>query len=65
MDDATSWNTRLYAIRLLAPEPGALSSCIAGRVEHVLSGRRQDFADDAALLAWLVQQQATAQEGSQ
>ena len=63
MNNATECNACLYAIRLLAPAPGAASPCIAGRVEHVLSGRRHDFADGAALLAWLAraQQQATAQ----
>jgi hypothetical protein len=64
MNDATETSGRLYAIRLLAPEPGADTARIAGRVEHVLSGRCHDFDDGAMLLACLAceqqQQQTTA-----
>ena len=57
MKDASEQNVVLYAIRLLPPKPGGTSPRIAGRVEHVLSGRCQDFADGAALLACLAFEQ--------
>ena len=57
MNDASERNVGLYAIRLLAPEPGGTSPRIAGRVEHVRSGRCHDFADGAALLACLAFEQ--------
>ena len=56
----------LYAIRLLPPEPGDAGLRIAGRLEHVLSGRCHDFDDGATLLACLAfeqQQQQTAVRG--
>ena len=62
MNDTPEHNGRLYAIRLLPPEPGGTGLRIAGRVEHVLSGRCHDFDDGATLLACLAfehqQQQA-------
>ena len=61
MIDSTGRNACLYAIRLLPPESGAACAGIAGRVEHVLTGRRHDFADGAALLAWLVLEQQRQQ----
>ena len=69
MNDATERNTGLharlyaglYAIRLLAPGPGAACTDIAGRVEHVLSGRCHDFADGAALAAWMLLEQQQQQ----
>jgi len=48
---------RRYAVQLLAGgghEPGRL----AGRMEHVLSGRQHDFDDGPALLACLALEQA-------
>ena len=61
MNDTTGHNACLYAIRLLPPESGAACARIAGRVEHVLTGRRHDFADGAALLAWLALEQQRPQ----
>ena len=66
LNAATERHEGLYAIRLLPTRPGGSSPRIAGRVEHVLSGRCQDFADGAALLACLAfeqQQQQTATSG--
>ena len=66
MNDTSEHNGRLYAIRLLPPEPGGTGLRIAGRVEHVLSGRCHDFDDGATLLACLAfehQQQQTAVGG--
>ena len=57
MNDAPQRNEGLYAIRLLVPEPGAASPRIAGRIEHVLSGRCHDFEDGTGLLACLVLEQ--------
>ena len=62
MIDTTGRNACLYAIRLLPPESGAACARIAGRVEHVLTGRRHDFADGAALLAWLVSEEQRLQQ---
>ena len=53
MNHAAERNTGLCAIRLLPPVPGSHGGPIAGRVEHVLSGRCHDFVDGAALLACL------------
>lgn len=46
----------VYALRLLAADPQDPTR-IAGRLEHVLSGRVVDFADGPALLACLAQEQ--------
>ncbi len=46
-----------YVVRLARPEPGQPRR-LAGRVEHVASGRRHDFDDGAALLALLAREQA-------
>jgi hypothetical protein len=54
MNQASERNLGLYAIRLLPPSHGGHGPAIAGRVEHVLSGRCHDFADGAALLAFLL-----------
>lgn len=55
----------VYAIKLLARDPLLAHlppdpTRLAGRLEHVLSGRRHDFANGQALLACLAfgQQQA-------
>ena len=63
---ATECYEGLYAIRLLPPGPAGNAPRIAGRVEHVLSGRCHDFADGAALLECLAfeqQQRQTATSG--
>ena len=57
MNDATERNDGLYAIRLLPPEPGSANPRVAGRLEHVLSGRCHDFEGGAALLACLAFEQ--------
>ncbi len=49
----------LFAVRLMPPDPRHPQR-LAGRVEHVLSGRRREFADGAALLAWLLLEQRHA-----
>lgn len=69
MNDAAERNGCLYAIRLLPPEPTAPRGSdprIAGRIEHVLSGRCHDFDDGAALLACLAfeQQQQHQQQAA-
>lgn len=46
----------VYAIKLLAIDPQHPES-LAGRLEHVLSGRRHDFANGQALLACLAFEQ--------
>lgn len=50
----------VYAIKLLGLDPQHPDR-LAGRLEHVLSGRRHDFANGQALLACLAfeQHQAT------
>lgn len=50
----------VYAIKLLGTDPQHPDR-LAGRLEHVLSGRRHDFANGQALLACLAfeQHQAT------
>jgi hypothetical protein len=45
-----------YAVKLLAHDAGHPER-LAGRLEHVLSGRRHDFANGPALLACLVFEQ--------
>ena len=45
-----------YAIQLLGADPNDPTR-IAGRLEHVLSGRRHDFDDGEALLACLAHEQ--------
>jgi hypothetical protein len=49
----------VYAVKLLAVAANE-SPRIAGRLEHVLSGRRHDFDDGASLLACLALEQALA-----
>jgi len=52
----------LFVVRLLpvaAAGPGAPVPCV-GQLEHVLSGRRHDFADGAALLECLAHEQRQA-----
>lgn len=46
----------VYVVRLLAPPPGSATR-LCGHLEHVLSGRRHDFDDGAALLACLRHEQ--------
>ena len=46
----------VYAVKLLATDPKDPTR-LAGRLEHVLSGRRHDFDDGAALLACLAHEQ--------
>lgn len=46
----------VYAIQLLATDPQHPER-LAGRLEHVLSGRRHDFANGQALLACLAFEQ--------
>lgn len=46
----------VYAIKLLATDP-LHPERLAGRLEHVLSGRRHDFANGQALLACLAFEQ--------
>lgn len=46
----------VYAVKLLATDPKDPTR-LAGRIEHVLSGRRHDFDDGAALLACLAHEQ--------
>ncbi|MEQ1686768.1 MAG: hypothetical protein ABL916_24205 [Burkholderiaceae bacterium] len=48
--------TGAYAIQLLAADPSDPAR-LAGRLEHVLSGRRHDFDNGAALLACLAHEQ--------
>jgi len=48
-----------YSVKLLAPDAGNPER-LAGRVEHVLSGRRHDFANGQALLACLAFEQQQA-----
>jgi hypothetical protein len=50
--------THIFALRLHAKTPGP--AALAGQVEHVLSGERQDFADAVQLLAALRRLQAQA-----
>ena len=52
-------NASVYAIKLQASDPHAPAQAeqLAGRLEHVLSGRRHDFANGAALLACLAFEQ--------
>lgn len=52
-------NASVYAIKLLALEPqnAHRTERLAGRLEHVLSGRRHDFANGPALLACLAFEQ--------
>lgn len=49
----------LYAVKLHAVDPSDRGR-IAGRLEHVLSGRLHDFEDGAALLRLLVREQSQA-----
>ena len=49
----------LYAVSLRPAEPQHPGR-IAGRIEHVLSGRRHDFDDGATLLACLALEQQVA-----
>ena len=64
MNDAAERNGCLYAIRLLPPDTRGPRLRIAGRIEHVLSGRCHDFDDGAALLACLAfEQQQAAKDG--
>ena len=49
----------LYAVSLRVVDPRQPGR-IAGRIEHVLSGRRHDFDDGATLLACLALEQRVA-----
>jgi len=49
----------LYAVSLLPTDPQHPGR-IAGRIEHVLSGRRHDFDDGATLLACMALEQQVA-----
>ena len=49
----------VYVVKLLPGDPAAPSR-LAGRLEHVLSGRRHDFDDGTALLACLAHEQLQA-----
>lgn len=52
----------LFVVRLLpvaAAGPGVPPPCV-GQLEHVLSGRRHDFADGASLLECLAHEQRQA-----
>lgn len=49
----------LYAVSLRPADPQHPDR-IAGRIEHVLSGRRHDFDDGASLLACLALEQQVA-----
>ena len=49
----------LYAIKLSTHDTAA-GGVLAGRLEHVQSGRRHDFANGAELLAWLTSEQSEA-----
>ena len=49
----------VYVVKLLPGDPSSPSR-LAGRLEHVLSGRRHDFDDGAALLACLAHEQLQA-----
>lgn len=49
----------LYAVSLRPADPQHPGR-IAGRIEHVLSGRRHDFDDGASLLACLALEQQVA-----
>lgn len=57
-------STNVYAVRLIAMDPKN-PGLIAGRIEHVLSGRCRDFADGAALLACLALEQRQATPAAQ
>ena len=48
-----------YAVKLLVVDPQCPER-LAGRLEHVLSGRRQDFANGQALMACLAFEQQQA-----
>jgi hypothetical protein len=50
----------VYVVKLLPSDPGAPGR-LAGRLEHVLSGRRHDFDNGAALLACLAHEQSQGQ----
>jgi hypothetical protein len=54
---------RAFAIKLFAADPRDPGS-LAGRVEHVLSGRRHNFGDGQALLACLAREQQLAAHGT-
>lgn len=45
-------STCVFALQLRAPDPQE-PTCIAGRIEHVLSGRCHEFSDGPSLLACL------------
>jgi hypothetical protein len=68
--NAPSFNASasVYAIQLLVPGPQGPPGPdgLAGRLEHVLSGRRHDFANGPALLACLAfeQQQAALDDAA-
>lgn len=49
----------VYVVKLLPSDPGAPAR-LAGRLEHVLTGRRHDFDDGTALLACLAHEQSQA-----
>lgn len=49
----------IYVLKLLAPDPRCPGR-LAGRLEHVDSGRRHDFGDAATLLQLLHGEQAAA-----
>lgn len=54
----------VYAVKLLATDP-LHPERLAGRLEHVMSGRRHDFANGQALLACLAfEQQQAARDAS-
>jgi hypothetical protein len=47
----------VYALQLLPGHPDQ-PNFIAGRLEHILSGRRHAFQDGATLLSWLAYEQS-------
>lgn len=55
-------NSFVYVVKLRWPDL-ADPSRLSGRVEHVMSGRRHDFDNGAALLACLRHEQAQALVG--
>lgn len=59
MDTHSSPTRCIYVLKLRAPDPRH-PGLLAGRLEHVDSGRRHDFGDAGALLRQLRSEQAAA-----
>lgn len=53
--------TYVYVVKLQGPDPGDPQR-VAGRIEHVMSGRRHDFDNAQALIGLLLHEQLQAQQ---